>query len=61
MASLPANYNPAVMILPCDKCPDDLLAGAITSIRDGSKWACGNYLGVDGSVPWFVGAADTQD
>ena len=52
IASLPVNNNPAVMILPCDKCPDDRQAGAIYVDSDGSKWACGNYLGVDGSAPW---------
>ena len=50
MGSLPANNNPAVMILPCDKCPDDKRAGE--SMLSGSNWACGNYLGVDGSLPW---------
>jgi prepilin-type N-terminal cleavage/methylation domain-containing protein len=50
--SLPATNNPALMILPCDKCPDDQLAGAVYTDMDGSKWACGNYLGVDGSAPW---------
>ncbi len=56
---LPANNNPAVMILPCDKCPDDLHAGAIYVDTDSSKWACGNYLGVDGSVPWVRGRPPT--
>jgi prepilin-type N-terminal cleavage/methylation domain-containing protein len=54
--SLPKNYNPAVMILPCDKCPDDQLAAAVyhdtSDSAAGTDWACGNYLGVDGSVPW---------
>ncbi len=53
--SLPANNNPALMILPCDKCSDDPLAGA-TYVADGDPssgyYACGSYLGVDGSVPW---------
>jgi prepilin-type N-terminal cleavage/methylation domain-containing protein len=49
---LPRQNNPALAILPCDKCPDDLNAAAVYNNSDGSKWACGNYLGVDGSVPW---------
>ena len=52
---LPVNYNPGVMILPCDKCSDDKLAG-VTYVAAGDPssdyYACGSYLGVDGSVPW---------
>lgn len=49
--SEPAGANPAVRILLCDKCPDDPLAGLQYS-DGGWNWACGSYLGVDGSVPW---------
>jgi prepilin-type N-terminal cleavage/methylation domain-containing protein len=54
--SMPVNYNPSVMILPCDKCPDDQRAGAVYhDAPSGSNWGCGNYLGVDGSKPWVRG------
>ena len=55
--SMPATNNPAVMILPCDKSPDDQLAGVVyVTAGDASSdyYACGNYLGVDGSVPWVA-------
>ena len=48
----PPGSNPAVMILSQDKCPDDPRAGANYNDPQGGTWACGNYLGVDGSQPW---------
>ncbi len=49
MTTMPASENPAVMIPPCDKCPDDPLAGGIWA--GNPSYACGSYLGVDGTGP----------
>ena len=52
MATLPAKANPAVMLPSCDKCPDDKLAGSIwTDTSGGPSYACGSYLGVNGTGP----------
>ena len=67
MGTLPANDNPAVIILPVDKCPDDKLAGSIwTDPGDPPSYGCGSYLGVNGTGPltldgillhtWYNGA-----
>ena len=41
------------MIISQDRCLDDPLAGQIYADNiSGGTWACGSYLGVDGSKVW---------
>ena len=42
--------NPAVMILPCDKCPDDAKTSTISDAGIFGQYLCGNFLGVMGSA-----------
>ncbi len=69
MNTLPANANPAVMVPPCDKCPDDLLINSPNGIYTdpgSASYACGSYFGVNGTGPltldgillhtWYTGA-----
>ncbi len=51
MALQPRGRSPAVMIPPCDKCPDDPRTKDIFHDFTGD-YGCGSYLGVDGSAPW---------
>jgi prepilin-type N-terminal cleavage/methylation domain-containing protein len=72
MNTLPANANPAVMVPPCDLCPDDLLIISKNSIyteAGSASYACGSYFGVNGTGPstldgillhtWYTGAITT--
>lgn len=66
MNSLPVTANPAVMIPPCDKCPDDPLTSSIYHDLTIGDYGCGSYLGVNGTGPlagngillhtWYTGA-----
>jgi hypothetical protein len=56
----PLGNNLAVKIPACNKCPDDPLAGAIFGDPK-TGFACGSYLGVDGSAPWVRPPAGTPD
>jgi prepilin-type N-terminal cleavage/methylation domain-containing protein len=66
IASRPAGANPAVMIPPCDKCPDDPLTSKVYHDPVFGDYDCGSYLGVNGTGPlagdgimlhkWYTGA-----
>ena len=49
----PTGLNPGVMVLPCDKCPDDPHTADVCdlSYMGLGRSASGNYLGVIGSFP----------
>ena len=52
MNAQPANANPALMVPPCDLCPDDLLiisSKSIYTAPGSASYACGSYFGVSGT------------
>ena len=66
MVIQPPGANPAVMIPPVDKCPDDPLINNIYHDPTFGNYGCGSYLGVNGTGPlagdgillhtWYTGA-----
>jgi prepilin-type N-terminal cleavage/methylation domain-containing protein len=52
IAIQPNDKNPAVMIPPCDKCPDDPKTKDIYHDSWAGDYGCGSYQGVDGTAPW---------
>lgn len=51
VAIQPNGKNPAVMIINTDKCPDDPLVAVLVPIPGYGTYACGSYLGVNGTGP----------
>ncbi len=50
----PPALKPSARIPNCDKCPDDHLINSVIQNPQGliGDYACGSYLGVDGTAPW---------
>jgi prepilin-type N-terminal cleavage/methylation domain-containing protein/prepilin-type processing-associated H-X9-DG protein len=46
----PPQMNPGVLVLPCNKCPDDPLVTAVYDTGAQGKYSCGNFLGVMGTT-----------